>query len=457
MSDKTSSKVWSSNYLFLLASIGSTVGLSNIWKFTYLAGENGGGAFVLIYLVSLVTMGIPILAAELMIGRRGGRSMVGTLETLSKKDGISKHWKTFGWVAMIGVFLILSFYCVIAGMTLDYTITSLFGELNDLNATSAVSYYNDMLASPVRLMLSQFVFVAATGWIVAKGVQEGLEKSTSWMTPALFIILVALVIYAMFAGDFSEGVRFLFNPDFSKITPKVALAAFGQAFFSLGIGVGVMLTYGAYMPKSSSILKSSIIISFSDGLAAILAGLAIFPIVFKYGLSATEGPGLIFMTLPIAFGQMPGGGFIGALFFILLFFAALTSSISLLESIISHLEEVWTLSRMKITIIVSLLLWIVGLASVFSFNIWADLTPLDMIKPLEGKTIFSLIDYFGSNLLMPIGGILMAVIAGWLISTEVSKHELQLKDNRLFLVWHFLIRFVALAAVLLIFISNLIN
>jgi NSS family neurotransmitter:Na+ symporter len=457
MSDKASPKVWSSNYLFLLASIGSAVGLSNIWKFTYLAGENGGGAFVLIYLVSLITMGIPILAAELMIGRRGGGSMVSSMQELSKRDGISRHWKMFGWVAMMGVFLILSFYCVIAGMTLDYTITSLIGELNNLNSTSAVSYYNDLLASPVRLMLSQFAFVAATGWIVAKGVQGGLEKSTSWMTPALFIILGALVIYAMFAGDFSQGFHFLFNPDFSKITPEVVLAAFGQAFFSLGIGVGVMLTYGAYMPRTSSILKSSIIISLSDGLASILAGLAIFPIVFKYGLSAAEGPGLIFMTLPIAFGQMPGGGFIGALFFILLFFAALTSSISLLESIISYLEEIWRVGRIRITIIASVLLWVVGLGSVFSFNIWADFTPLDMIKPLAGKTIFGLIDYFGSNLLMPLGGILMAVIAGWLISKEVSKNELQLKDDRLFLLWLFLIRFVAPAAVLLIFISNLVG
>jgi len=456
MSDKGSVKAWSTNYLFLLASIGSTVGLSNIWKFTYLAGENGGGAFVLIYLVSLVTMGIPILAAELLLGRRGGRSTVGTMEELSKKDGISRHWKSFGWVAMVGVFLILSFYCVIAGMTLDYTITSLFGALSNLNATTAVSYYNNLLASPGRLMLSQFVFVVATGWIVAKGVQGGLEKSTRWMTPALFIILVALVIYAMVTGDFLEGIRFLFNPDFSKITPKVVLAAFGQAFFSLGIGVGVMLTYGAYMPRTSSILKSSVIISFSDGFSAILAGLAIFPIVFKYGLSATEGPGLIFITLPIAFGQMPGGDFIGALFFMLLFFAALSSSISLLESIISHLEEVWKMGRMKITLLVSALLWLIGLGSVFSFNIWADFTPLDSIKPLEGKTIFGLIDYFGSNLLMPLGGIVMAVIAGWLLSKEVSKAELQLKDNRVFLTWHFLIRFVAPAAVFLIFITNLI-
>ncbi len=457
MPETTAPKAWSSHYLFLLASIGSTVGLSNIWKFTYLAGENGGGAFVLIYLVSLVTMGIPILAAELMIGRRGGRSMVGTMLTLSKKDGISKHWQKFGWIAMIGVFMILSFYCVIAGMTLDYTITSLVGALNNLTATSAVSYYNNLLASPVRLMLSQFVFVAATGWIVAKGIQDGLEKSISWMTPALFIILVALVVYAMVAGEFMAGVSFLFAADFSKITPQVALAAFGQAFFSLGIGVGVMLTYGAYMPRHSSILRSAAIISFSDGFASILAGLAIFPIVFQYSLSPTEGPGLIFMTMPIAFAQMPGGGFIGALFFMLLFFAALTSSISLLESIISHLEEVLKHSRMKITIFVSLLLWVVGLASVFSFNIWAGFTPLSMIKPLAGKTIFGLIDYFASNLLMPIGVILMAVIAGWLISKEVSRAELNTKEQRIFLIWQFLIRYVAPLAVLAIFVSNLVG
>jgi neurotransmitter:Na+ symporter, NSS family len=455
MSESTTSKTWSTNYLFLLASIGSTVGLSNIWRFTYLAGENGGGAFVLVYILSLVAMGIPILAAELMIGRRGGKSMVGTLNVLAKRDGISSTWKYFGWISMIGVFLILSFYCVIAGWTLDYTVTSLFGLLNNLDATSATEYYNNILASPVRMMLSQFVFVAATAWIVAKGVREGLERSTSWMTPALFIILVALVFYSMFTGEFLKGLSFLFYPDFSKITPSVIMAAFGQAFFSLGIGVGVMLTYGAYMPASSSILKSAAIISFSDGFAAILAGLAIFPIVFQYGLSPAEGPGLIFMTLPIAFAQMPGGGFIGALFFLLLVFAALTSSISLLESIISHLEETLEMGRKKITLMAGVLLWLTGLATVFSFNIWSEFTPLDMIKPLEGKTLFGLIDYFGSNLLMPIGGILMAVLAGWVLSKQVSHGELQLKNENLFITWRFLIRFAAPAALFGVFISNL--
>lgn len=454
MADKQT-KTWSSNYLFLLASIGSTVGLSNIWRFTYLAGENGGGAFVLVYVISLLVMGIPILAAELLIGRRGGKSMVGTFQALTLRDGLSPVWKYFGWIAMVGVFLILSFYCVIAGLTLDYTVTSLFGVLNNLDAVSAVGYYNGILADPVRIMLSQFIFVAATVWIVAKGVQDGLERTTGWMTPALFIILVALVFYAMFAGSFGEGVSFLFAPDFSKITPRVILAAFGQAFFSLGIGVGVMLTYGAYMPKSSSILRSSVIISFSDGLASMLAGLAIFPIVFQYGLSPAEGPGLIFMTLPIAFGKMPGGGVIGALFFLLLVFAALTSSISLLESIIAHFEETTGLERKKITIYAGVVLWLVGLGSVFSFNIWSGFTPLSFIKPLEGKTIFGIIDYFGSNLLMPIGGILMAVIAGWLLSRQSTHAELDPPNENIFIVWRILIRFVAPATVAAIFFYNL--
>ncbi len=455
MADKPASKIWSSNYLFLLASIGSTVGLSNIWRFTYLAGENGGGAFVLVYILSLVVMGIPILGAELLIGRRGGHSTVGTMQVLETKEGISPLWKYFGWVAMIGVFLILSFYCVIAGWTLDYTISSLFGQLKILDSVSAIDYHNDLLKNPGRMILGQAAFVFATVWIVAKGVQEGLEKSISWMTPALFVILVALVIYAMFAGQFVQGLRFLFSPDFAKITPSVVLAAFGQAFFSLGIGVGVMLTYGAYMPRTSSILRSAVIISFSDGFASILAGLAIFPIVFQYGLSPAEGPGLIFMTLPIAFGQMPGGGFIGAFFFLLLVFAALTSSISLLESIISHLEESLMIGRKKISVIAGVILWLVGLGTVFSFNIWAGFTPL-AIGPLKGKTIFGLIDYFGSNLLMPLGGILMAIMAGWIFSKESSRDELSMESAAAFAVWRFLIRFVAPVTVAAIFIYNLI-
>jgi NSS family neurotransmitter:Na+ symporter len=455
MTEASPSKTWSSNYLFLMASIGSTVGLSNIWRFTYLAGENGGGAFVLIYLLSLVIMGVPILAAEMMIGKRGGKSMVGTLEILHLKDGLHTSWKYFGWVAMVTVFLILSFYCVIAGWTLDYTVTALAGSLNHLNNETSSAFYQQLLDSPFRMMVGQGIFVIATVWIVAKGIQDGLEKSISWMMPTLFVILLLLVAYGMIYGKFIETLRFLFTPDFSKITPSVVLAAFGQAFFSLGIGVGVMLTYGAYMPPKTNVLKSAAIIAFSDGFASMLAGLAIFPIVFQYGLSPAEGPGLIFVTLPITFGEIPGGGWIGSFFFLLLFFAALTSSISLLESIISHLEEILRSSRMKITIISGIILWIIGLGSVFSFNYWSDFTPLDFIQPLKGKTIFGLLDYFGSNLLMPVGGILMAVLGGWIISKDVVSAEMNLKSEWQFRLWRFLLRFLAPLVVLALFIYNL--
>jgi len=453
MTDKTQ-PTWSSNYVFILASIGSSVGLSNIWKFTYLAGEHGGGMFVLVYLVSLLVMGIPILGAELLIGRRGGKSMVGSLEVLAKRDGISPRWTWFGWVAMIGVFLILSFYCVIAGWTLDYTVTAFAGLLNNLDAPGATAFYQSLLDDPLRMMIGQGVFVLATTWIVALGVQNGLEKSLGWMMPTLFSILVALVGYAMITGEFSQALRFMFAPDFSHFTPKTVLAAFGQAFFSLGIGVGVMLTYGAYMPRTTHVLRSAVIISFSDGLASMLAGLAIFPIVFQYGLSPAEGPGLIFMTLPIAFSEMPGGGLVGSAFFLLLFLAALTSSISLLESIVAHLVASTQYSRKRITMVAGALLFVTGLATVFSFNLAKGFTPLPF-GPLEGKTMFELLDYFGSNLLMPVGGILMAVIAGWLLSKEVAGEELLHPKLVHLTLWRFLIRFVAPAAVAMIFIANL--
>lgn len=419
-----------------------------------MVGENGGGAFVLVYLASLIFIGIPVLTAEFMIGRIGGKSMVGTFRVLSEKYGLSSLWEYFGWVANVAVFLVLSFYCVIAGLTIDYTVASFTGAIGAMDSDAAVTHYNAILANPIRLMLYQGLFVFVTTLIVARGVKGGLEKSIRWMMPALFIILLILLFYSAITGEFAETLAFMFKPDFSKMNATVVLNAFGQAFFSLGVGVGVILTYGAYMPKESSITKSSATIALTDGLVAIVAGLAIFPIVFQYNLSPAEGPGLIFMTLPIAFGQMPGGTFIGALFFVLLAFAALSSSISLLESVISRLEELSKSGRQKITWISGFLLWFIGLGTVFSFNIWADLTPLSF-GPLEGRTIFGLIDYFASNLIMPIGGILMAIIAGWLMNKEITQSELRMTQTRLFLAWLFLVRYIAPLVVTVIFLSNL--
>ncbi len=446
---------WSSHTLFLLASIGSTVGLSNIWKFTYLVGENGGGAFVLVYLASLFLLGIPVLIAEMMLGKMGGESMVGSLIKLGQSEGFSTRWQYFGWISNLAVFLILSFYCVIAGITIDYTVNMAAGNVLIESAEAGSNYYNSIIADPWRLILFQALFVLATTVIVARGVQKGLESSIRWMMPALFVILVGLVIYSAVTGNFGEALQFMFVTDFSKIDANILLVAFGQAFFSLGVGVGVMLTYGAYMPPSSSVAKSAATIAFSDGLIAIIAGLAIFPIVFQYGLSPTEGPGLIFVTLPIAFGQMTAGTFIGFLFFILLAFAALSSSISLLESVIARIEEVSQWSRKRITYIAGFLLWSFGLLTVFSFNIWADFKPLSMVKPLADKTIFGLIDYFASNLVMPIGGILMAVIAGWFVSKAHTRANVGLDQNWLYDGWRLLVRWIAPVILGLIFLLNL--
>ncbi|MEM8894044.1 MAG: sodium-dependent transporter [Bacteroidota bacterium] len=449
MSEKGLNRQWSSRYVFIMASIGSTVGLSNIWKFTYLVGENGGGAFVLIYLASLILLGIPVLTSEFMLGKLGGKSMVGSLALLSENEGISRRWQSFGWISNITVFMILSFYCVIAGLTIDYTVSTLSGNLTANSASEAVNYYEGIMTNPLRLIVSTGIFVLLTTIIVARGVGAGLEKTTKWMMPGLFIILFGLLMYAAFTGEFVKALKFMFVADFSKITASVALTAFGQAFFSLGIGLGVMLTYGAYMPKEASITRSSVTIALADGLVAIIAGLAIFPIVFQYKLSPAEGPGLIFMTLPIAFGQMPGGNYVGALFFILLAFAALSSSISLLESVISRLEELYPNMRARITWIAGTLLWLMGWLTVFSFNIWSDFTPI------AGKTVFGLIDYLASNLIMPVGGILMAVIGGWFISKNTSQESLKLSPPWLFVAWRFLVRYVGPIAVLLIFLSNL--
>ncbi len=451
----TLNRRWSSHTIFLLASIGSTVGLSNIWKFTYLVGENGGGAFVLVYLASLFLLGLPVLTAEMALGKMGGKSMVGSLITIAKKEGFSTDWQYFGWISNLAVFLILSFYCVIAGLTIDYTVNTLAGNLDIANADAGVAYYNQILADPWRLIFFQGLFVLATTFIVSRGVKKGLESSLRWMMPALFIILLGLLVYAMVTANFRQAVDFMFTVDFSKLNANIVLLAVGQAFFSLGVGVGVMLTYGAYMPKDSSVARSAFTIAFADGLIAIIAGLAIFPIVFQYQLSPAQGPGLIFMTLPIAFSQMSGGLIIGTAFFLLLAFAALSSSISLLESVIARFEELGIWSRSRIVWVGGFMLWLFGLLTVFSFNILKDFTPLSFLIPLKGKTIFGLIDYFASNLIMPIGGILMAVIAGWLVHRQQTRKMVGLKNNSLYLFWLLLVRYVAPIAVGMIFISNL--
>jgi len=441
--------------MFLAAAVGSAVGISNVWKFTYIAGENGGGAFVLIYIAAIACIALPALIAEFLVGRRGGASVVGSMDRLSESDGINRHWRYYGWMAASGAFIALSFYCVIAGWTLDYFWQSLSDGFVGTTAASSSQALGELLADPGRMILWQVAFLALTGLTVAAGVRRGLENVLRWLTPALFLILIILLVYAIVAGDFAAGAAFMFVPDFSRINTQTVLLAIGQAFFSLGIGLGVLLTIGAYMDHKSSIVKASLLVAAADGGVALIAGLAIFPIVFAHNLSPAEGPGLIFATLPVAFGQMPAGNVLAPMFFLLMALAALTSAITILETVVATCEDYSRYSRRTITIGLVSLLWLVGLGTVYSFSTLVDFYPLSFVPAFAERNIFQSLDYIVSNWMMPAGGVLVAMLAGWALTRAACLRELAVEDGRAFKVWRLLVRYVVPAAIAAVFIANL--
>jgi NSS family neurotransmitter:Na+ symporter len=441
--------------MFLAAAIGSAVGISNVWKFTYVAGENGGGAFVLVYVGAIALIALPALIAEFLVGRRGGASVVKSMDNLAVSDGIHPAWRYYGQMAALGAFIALSFYSVVAGWTIDYFVQAIGNGFAGVSPEQSGAALGRLMDSPGRMIASQSVFLALTGITVAAGIRGGLERVLRWLTPALFVILLMLLIYAIIEGDFAAGARFLFLPDFSRLSGQTVLLAVGQAFFSLGIGLGVLLTIGAYMDQKSSILRASIVVAAADGGVALLAGLAIFPIVFAHGLSPAEGPGLIFATLPIAFGQMPAGAVLGPMFFLLMAIAALTSAITILETVVATVLDYSGLSRARITLIVCLLLWVAGLGTVYSFSSLSGFYPLSFIPAFETRTIFSSLDYLVSNFMMPIGGVLIAVLAGWGLGKAATRGELVLGDGPVYGLWRLLVRYLVPAAIALVFVVNL--
>ncbi len=444
---------WSSRLTFLFAAIGSSVGLGNIWKFPYVAGVSGGGAFVLIYLGCVLFIVLPLLLCELVIGRRGQQSAINSMLIVAREGGHADAWRIVGWMGVVASFLILTFYSVIAGWSLDFLVMTASGKLSGASKADVSGIFGELMSDPTRMIMWHAVFMALTVFIVARGVHQGLEKAVTIIMPSLFAILLVLLVYVMFVGDFMAGVRFLFEPDFSKINANIVLTAVGQAFFSVGVGIGVMITYGAYLTGNVSIPRMGLIIVGADTLVALIAGLIIFPLVFTYGLTPGQGPGLIYATLPNAFAQMPGGAFFGSLFFLLLAFAALTSSISMLEPMISWAEEHRNANRAQYTIIAGLVAFVLGIGTVLSFNAWADVAPLGMFKMFEGKTIFDLLDYLTSNVLLPLGGLLIAVFVGWKMSDESTAAELGLGHGALYDLWRFLVRFVAPVALAVVFVS----
>lgn len=441
------SALWSSRLAFVLAATGSAVGLGNIWKFPYVAGESGGGAFVLIYLLCVAVIGLPLMMGEILMGRRGRQNPADSFRDLAAESGARSWWSGVGFMGVIAGILILSFYSVIAGWALAYVPAALSGDFVGASAEAVSQHFGDLISSPTRLVFWHSGFMILTVLIVAAGVEAGLERAVKYLMPALFGLLLVLFGYSAASGFMPQALEFMFTPDFSKVTPKVVLSAVGMAFFSLSLGMGAIMMYGAYLPGDASIPKLAVSVVAADTAVAILAGLAIFPIVFQNGLAPGAGPGLVFETLPLAFGQMTGGVVLASLFFLLLVVAALTSAISLLEPSVSWALRHTQLSRVGATIVLGLLVWSLGFLTLFSFNDWAE------FKPLLGLNLFELLDGLTSNILLPLGGLMIAIFVARFMSKKVLGEELQLDDGGLFKVWHFLLRYVVRVSIILVFLN----
>ncbi len=446
---------WSGRLAFILASIGAAVGLGNIWKFPYTLGSSGGSAFVLIYVIAIFLIATPIMIAEMIIGRHARASAPTALKKLGEASGSRLKWSLLGYMGLFALFLVLSFYSVIAGWTGAYLVKVGFGGIAGLSADEVGGDFGAFLHSPAQIIFWHALFTAATVFIISRGIKVGLERVVKILMPALFVTLIALVIHSGITGDFDAAVSFLFTADLSKITWVVVLAAVGQAFFSVNVGIGGVLTYSAYLPKDVNLFRSAIIVALGDTLVALLAGLAIFPIVFANNLDPAEGPGLIFVTLSTAFAKMPAGQLIGSAFFAMILFAALTSSISMLETMTARLSEVRGMTRTTAAVSIGTGTFLLGLITVFSFSTWENTYPLGQFEVFAGKTPFDLIDYLVSNILMPLGGMLYALFAGWWLSKETVLSEIGLADGAVFKLWMILVRIVSPLAVALVFYFNL--
>lgn len=445
---KHSHAQWSSRMTFVLAAAGSAVGLGNIWRFSYLVGESGGAAFVLVYLACVALVGVPILLSEWMIGRRGQQNPIDSMVKLAKQSGVSKSWALVGFSGVLAGFLILSFYSVIGGWSLNYTLNAVTGTFTGQDADSIGAIFSDMLASPGTLLLWHTAFMLLVVGIVARGVTQGIESAVRSLMPALVILMLILVGYGMTTGHFGEALSFMFSPDWAALDGGVVLAAMGQAFFTLSLGMGIMMAYGSYLGEDVNLLSTARTVIIIDTAIALLAGLAIFPIVFANGMSAGEGPGLIFVTLPIAFGNMTGGVVLGLMFFLLLTFAALTSAISLLEPTVEMLEERTRLPRLTATIISGLAVWLLGVAALLSFNLWSEVLFL-------GLNIFDLLDTFTAKILLPLTGLGAIVFVAWCLKRQSVEKELGLSSTGI-KVWNIIGRYIAPIGVIAVFIAGFI-
>ncbi|UZJ43016.1 sodium-dependent transporter [Marinimicrobium sp. C6131] len=441
--------IWGHKGTFVLAATGSAVGLGNIWKFPYITGENGGGAFVLMYLVFIALIGVPVMIAEVVLGRHGRANPVASVQKMARQSRVSPHWSLIGGVGVLTAFLILSFYSVIAGWALDYMSTAVRGGFSGWNGESASAAFDALLADPVRLMLWQTVFIGLTVLVVAFGVTRGLETAVRVLMPLLFLLLLLLLGYAAVAGEFAQGLHFMFDFNVSDLSWQGASVALGHAFFTLSLAMGAIMAYGSYMPGKASIGKMVVTVAVLDTLVALVAGLAMFPIVFATpGISPGAGPGLMFVSLPVAFGSMPGGVIFGAAFFVLVTLAAWSSTISLLEPCVAYITERFGLKRLTANGLIAGGAWLLGIGSVLSFNHWAA------FRGLFGLNIFDFLDFVTQRVMLPLGGLAMALFVGWVAHRELLRHELRQESDGQFELWLTLLKYLCPPALLLILVGG---
>lgn len=438
---------FSSKFGVIAAAAGSAVGLGNIWRFPYIAGENGGGAFILVYLLFIMAIGIPVMLSEFTIGRSAQRNVFGSFKKLAPNT----YWYLIGLLGVIAAFIILAFYSTVASWTLEYTYKSVIDSFSGRTPDQLTSMFEGFKASTFRPILWQLLFMSLTAWIVIAGVKRGIEKYAKILMPILLLLIIIMDVRAVTLTGAKEGVEFLFRPDFSKLDTNSVLEALGQAFFSLSIGMGTLVTYGSYINKRENLANTAISVSAADTIIAILAGLAIFPAVFAFGIEPNAGPDLIFRTLPNIFMQLPGGYFFSLLFFILLVVAALTSSISVLEVVVAYFTEELGMLRRPATILAAASITALGILSTLS---WGVLSGVELFE----QNIFGILDFTASSVLLPIGGLFIVIFLGWYLGKKAVRKEVSsggLFKVRLVSLFVFIIKFLAPIAIALVFLNGI--
>lgn len=435
---------WSSKLIFVLSATGAAVGLGNIWKFPYEVAANGGSAFVLAYITCLFILGIPLLTAEMLIGKMGRANPIKSIQDLAIDNNKSQKWSMIGWLNIVTLVMVLSFYSVVAGWSLKYFYLSCTNAFAHVNATQLNSIWENTINNPHELIFLHALFMLLTISVVTRGINSGIERANKILMPCLFVLLIALVIYSFFSPGFKQGWDFLFGFRYADITLMTILKAFGQTCFTLAIGAGCMLVYGSYVSEKTNLGQASLIIASINLIVAILIGLAIFPLVFSYDLKPIGGPGLIFQTIPIAFGNMAYGNLFGSLFFALIIFAAWTSSISMAEPIVIMLIEKFKTTRMKAALVTGISTWVLGIFSALSFNL------LSQVKVLGYTNFFTAITEITTDYMLPLGILGFAIFVGWQIKSSTIRQALNFNNDSCYSAWYFIVKFIAPIAVILI-------